>query len=268
MEVRPVTYKGVKQGRYFISDTGHLYRLECGKITELHGCNPDNEKGYIRASLATSTGGVKKFSIHRLVMHEFIGPSDLEVNHIDGIKHNNNLSNLEYVTGDENKHHAAINGLYKTCENHPHSVLTNEQVHQICRLLEKGYNARKVIKKLNLPYSSAMENRIVKLSKGIGWDMIRTQYKIDHDDVRLKVYKHKDLVAFAILLNTHAYTCREIAKKFKKYNEKRTIQVLKKMKQGKLYKSIMDEVRSSTTITNSDHIRDDDGFIILRRKSC
>ena len=97
--------------------------------------------------------------------------------------------------------------------------------------------------------------------------MIRKQYHIDHDDVRLKVYKHKDLIAFAILLNTHAYTCREIAKKFRKYDEKKTIQVLKKMKQGKLYKSIMKEAASSTTITNSDHLRDDDGFIILRRKT-
>lgn len=46
--------------------------------------------------------------VHRLVAMAFLGeiPSDKEINHIDGDKTNNNVSNLEIVTHKENMHHA------------------------------------------------------------------------------------------------------------------------------------------------------------------
>jgi len=54
---------------------------------------------------------VKQFLVHRLVLLTFIGPSPLIVNHIDGDKTNNHLSNLEYVTYQENTNHAIATGL-------------------------------------------------------------------------------------------------------------------------------------------------------------
>lgn len=53
--------------------------------------------------------------IHRLVADAFLGPHpNLVVNHIDGDKHNNNLSNIEWVTPEENSRLASETGLYKT----------------------------------------------------------------------------------------------------------------------------------------------------------
>lgn len=53
--------------------------------------------------------------IHRLVADAFLGPNpNLVVNHIDGNKHNNDISNIEWVTAKENSSLAAANGLYKT----------------------------------------------------------------------------------------------------------------------------------------------------------
>lgn len=51
-------------------------------------------------------GVVKQHLIHRLVLSAFVGKSELEVNHKDGNRENNNLDNLEYVTRHENQIHA------------------------------------------------------------------------------------------------------------------------------------------------------------------
>lgn len=80
-------------------------------------------------------------SAHRLVAQAFIPNPDNkpQVNHIDGNKFNNHVSNLEWVTSSENIQHALINGLKKSGENNYLSVLTNEQVKWL-RAVYKPYD--------------------------------------------------------------------------------------------------------------------------------
>lgn len=47
----------------------------------------------------------KKHKVHRLVAEAFLGKNDLSVNHKNGIKTDNNVSNLEYVTHNQNDFH-------------------------------------------------------------------------------------------------------------------------------------------------------------------
>jgi hypothetical protein len=69
-------------------------------------------KGYIQTSLAKKQVNTKFYS-HRLVALHFIpNPHNkLEVNHIDGNKSNNEVSNLEWSTRSENNKHAFNTGL-------------------------------------------------------------------------------------------------------------------------------------------------------------
>lgn len=55
----------------------------------------------------------KNFLVHKLVAEHFlfIKSDKVQINHIDGNKTNNNVSNLEYVTASENIKHAYKSGL-------------------------------------------------------------------------------------------------------------------------------------------------------------
>lgn len=61
-------------------------------------------KGYLYVGLSKDARP-KKHLIHRLVMAAFVGESSMEVNHKDGNKSNNHISNLEYCTSSENNRH-------------------------------------------------------------------------------------------------------------------------------------------------------------------
>ena len=78
---------------------------------------PNKDKnGYLLINLRLTKGVRTVHKIHRLVMEHFVGPSELTVNHKDGDKQNNDLSNLEYLTIKENTIHAYETGLNPTKE--------------------------------------------------------------------------------------------------------------------------------------------------------
>ena len=95
-------------GRYQVSDLGRLVSTSTTVRKTL--IVPDkNSKGYEMYRLYHAGKG-KRFFAHRLVMLVFSGepPSNLhQVNHRNGIKTDNRLANLEYVTPSENQMHSS-----------------------------------------------------------------------------------------------------------------------------------------------------------------
>lgn len=93
---------------YLVSSLGNVKTIN-GKLKKVV-YDSKNDYGYVE--LWKNNKG-KKFRIHRLVAETFI-PNTLgkeQVNHIDGDKKNNCVSNLEWVTPKENIRHAIENDL-------------------------------------------------------------------------------------------------------------------------------------------------------------
>lgn len=76
-----------------------------------------NTKGYLKVELSSGKRESRKtFSVHRLVALAFIpNPNNYpQVNHKDGDKTNNSVSNLEWCTNSMNQLHAWRTGLQKS----------------------------------------------------------------------------------------------------------------------------------------------------------
>lgn len=89
-------------GGYMVFDGGAVLSLKRNKFKSPQISN----SGYVCVSFRDGGRNHGRF-VHRLLMQAKTGQdgAGLEVNHIDGNKKNNNLSNLEWVTPSENKRH-------------------------------------------------------------------------------------------------------------------------------------------------------------------
>lgn len=93
-----------------------------------------NRWGYSQISLGSRHLKGRCISVHKLVALAFIGPRPqprAQINHKNGVKTDNRVENLEWVTARENSHHAVRNGLVKTGERHSHTRLVEAQVREI-----------------------------------------------------------------------------------------------------------------------------------------
>lgn len=97
---------------YMISDCGEVLSLKREKAKLRILKFGYDRKGYRQVSLCMNSIRKQK-QVHRLVAEAFLFKENnsLQVNHKDGIKTNNKIDNLEWVTGSENIKHAFRLGL-------------------------------------------------------------------------------------------------------------------------------------------------------------
>lgn len=95
---------------YSISTEGRVKNNKSGKILKPQ----TNSSGYLHIIIRNETRVLTK-TVHRLVAEHFLpmsqNPKRIYVNHLDGVKSNNALRNLEWVSASENIKHSYAIGL-------------------------------------------------------------------------------------------------------------------------------------------------------------
>lgn len=125
-------YKDISgyEGLYRVSDTGEVFSIRAGRVLKPIVGN----MGYVYVHLCKGKNGTKVKRLHRLVAEAFI-PNPLklpQVNHIDGDKSNNAVSNLEWCTGLDNMRHSIVTGLRNlNGDKNPSAKLSAEEVLEI-----------------------------------------------------------------------------------------------------------------------------------------
>lgn len=140
---------------YTVNDKGEFFSDNSGRMKTRNKAGTE----YQIINFMTTDGKKRTFRAHRLVLMAFNPVKDmdkLEVNHIDGNKKNNNLSNLEWCTGSENQRHAFKTGLQKARkgESSNFSKLTEQDIDLIFKLRKEGKTQRQIADVVNCSSSN------------------------------------------------------------------------------------------------------------------
>lgn len=142
-------------------------------------------------------GKMKSKSIHRLMAEIFIpNPDNLpQVNHKDGNKENNDISNLEWMTRAQNSQHAYDNGLLKQCftKDRQPSKRYNRPILQFNLnndLIAEHTSTATASRSTNIP-ETTIHNNCIGVSKSVRKKYI-FRYKFETREESIKTRKHHD----------------------------------------------------------------------------
>lgn len=160
---------------FIISSFGRVFSIhKDGTLYERKQTIDKNGYNLLVLRFKKKTIGVRP---HRLVATAFIKNTHKkrnEVNHIDGIKTHNFVWNLEWVTSSENKKHAMENNLahFARGENSGKSIYSNEQIENVCRMLEENSLLKSEIAEL----TGVSQHMVNDIYKGRYWNHISSKY--------------------------------------------------------------------------------------------
>lgn len=147
---------------YSITETGKIFSHLSKKWRKTRLVN-----GYPSINIKNDSDKMVWTSIHLLVAKMFIeNPLNLKyVNHRDGNKSNNRISNLEWCDMQYNAQHAVVNRL-SDLRKHDDRV-----IHEICKKMQEGWRNCDIEKEFNISNSL-----ISKIRTGVNYKEISSQY--------------------------------------------------------------------------------------------
>ena len=161
---------------------------------------PNN--GYYSVNLRMKNGNKRPYSVHRLVAETFC-PKLIDeyniVHHKNTIKNSNHYRNLQWCTTKQNVHYAIIDGSFKVVgEDNATAILTNNQVHEICKYMEQGIQYSKILENIGIEPTQNMLDILTKIRVKHIWVHISNQYNIPDKEYRTKQHEYSDAVIHLI----------------------------------------------------------------------
>ena len=170
---------------YEVNEYGDVRNIITGRLL-----TPRMKTGYLSTTISNKNGNRRMIRTHRLVCEAFKPlrkKGQDYVNHIDGDKLHNHISNLEWLSPKENLEHAKKTGLIKLGEDRGNSKYSNEMIRRICQDLEDDkLSFTEIGKKYGIPRSIACNIVYSGLWKSISKDF----------DFRKKDYSKKTLARY------------------------------------------------------------------------
>jgi hypothetical protein len=162
-EWRPIA--GTK--KYEVSNMGRVKSVSryvpnninggCRLVKQRRLAQKTKPNGYKEVALYLQPQVATMRYVHRLVAEAFIGPipEGMAVNHLDGDKTNNKVSNLEIITASANSKHAVDMGLYAPPaykgSKHPRSKIDESRVLEIRAEYAKNNSINRLVESTGLP---------------------------------------------------------------------------------------------------------------------
>lgn len=194
---------------YDISDSGKLR----DSITKVPISTHIDSAGYVVVYKYKDRLHKKEFKVHRIVADHFVAPvtDELEVHHKDRNRGNPEATNLIVCTHAEHRRlHATTIKPVKCIPSTPgKQVLTETQVHEICKMLEADCSYPYIRQELKL--YNITDDCINKINIGKNWTNISSQYNLTKQSRQcMNMYSNNALV-IGILMN-RGYTAKEIGR--------------------------------------------------------
>lgn len=114
--------------------------------------------GYVFVAIADDEGRPIHWQMHRLVLLAFVGtkPDGMETRHLNGVRHDNRLTNLQYGTRKENAADKIRHGTHATGEHSPNAKLTGEQVRRMLKRRAEGRTYQQLADEFRVSESAAI----------------------------------------------------------------------------------------------------------------
>ena len=153
---------------YWVSTCGRVFKgdreLKKNKVTN----------GYVSAAIKYLDGTKKTKYVHRLVAEAFIlNPENKPyVNHLNLIKNDNRIENLEWATPKENNQHAHDNGAFRSNGAHHHAVFSDDVIHKICEMIQEGRRTIDICNFMKVPKYLVADIRTRRIWNHISEDYV------------------------------------------------------------------------------------------------